>query len=78
MIDSTNTLIAEYWPNGQCKVQLNALHKEGIVTFGDVLKRTPAEIMRTPRFGHVGLCVLHEVLHQALTERMRTYLGEGP
>ncbi len=78
ILSFTKTPIAKYWPNGQCKAQLNQLQKEGIVTFGDVLHRTPAEIMRTPRFGPVGLRVLHEVLHQALTDSMRAYLGEVP
>jgi DNA-directed RNA polymerase alpha subunit len=64
--------IAKYWPEGRCKAQFNALHKEGVITLGDALKRTEAEILRIPVCGRGTLYVLRQVLQDG----MREYLEE--
>ena len=66
------TPITKYWPSGRYKAQLNALYVNGVMTIGDALKRTEAEILRIPVCGRGTLYVLRQVL----ADGMREYLEE--
>ena len=68
----TQAPIAKYWPEGRYKAQFNALKKEGIITLGDALMYTEAEILRIPVFGRGALYALRQVLQDG----MREYLEE--
>ncbi|CAN5767133.1 hypothetical protein BH11PAT2_BH11PAT2_03530 [soil metagenome] len=67
-----NTLLCKYWPSSQYHNQLHALYREGILTLGDVMQRTEAEIIRIPMCGRGTVLVLRQVLAKG----MRAYLEE--